>query len=497
MHDFAETTHSSKPIGGYVNSALNLRSFIAFCTLALSGCAILDQDIRADADKTAAFPLTERVEVERLDLAQLIDDEANLNCKMPPRSLSALEPDANPHFSGHRLDRALGCFNRAVLVNPALTRNQIQERMLAASEQRCADFKALLQRKQSNMSFVTGLATAVFAAAGSITTSVEGARTLAGLSGISSATNAEYNQAFFSNLASHVIVAGINLHRARIYEQIIAQGQIRPIDQYTLQGAIKDAFKYHAACSIMTGLNEAQQAIKTVENPGLGILQRVTIKNKFLQALNGAAPNEVPQVLEKWKDIAQSDTWLAGIPLTSMSVAKPPEPARLANIKNEIVANARIATAAFIDYANQIKIGRPSQVHADKSTTEIDAAIKKLAVLEKSLEKEVVACDKKVTTNATENIEFTVKLATEKDIKAKEKIAVDLKFLNAESDAIAAAMTTWAFEVTSCELNLRKATKDIKDAPNNDPQTVLAAIEKLSKKINDCKSNVDAFAACK
>ncbi len=480
-----------------MNSALYLRSFIACGALALSGCAILDQDIRADADKTAAFPLTERVEVERLDLAQLINDEANLNCDMPGRSLSALEPGANPHFSGYRLDKALGCFNRAVLANPALTRNQIQERMLAASEQRCADFKALLQRKQSNMSFVTGLATAAFAAAGSITTSVEGARTLAGLSGLSSATGAEYNQAFFSNLASHVIIAGINLHRTRIYEQIISQGQIRPIDQYTLQGAIKDAFKYHAACSIMTGLNEAQQAIKTVENPGLGILQRATIKNKFLQALNGATPNEVPQVLEKWKDIAQSDTWLAGIPLVNMSVSTPPAPARLSITKSEITANARAAITAFTAYANQIKTGRKGLASEAESAVAIDAAVGRLSALEKSLEVEVAACDKKVTAKAIENIELIAKLNTEADEKTKEKNAIDAKYLNTELDTIAAAMTTRAFDATSCEQSLRRALKDIEDAPKDDIQKVHAANEKLNKKVGECKPKVTPISACK
>jgi hypothetical protein len=468
--------------------------------LGLPGCKTLEQTIRPDADKIAAFPLTHRAEVERIDLAQLIVDEAGLrDCKMADRNLAMLDENANVNFAGRRTDEALGCFNTFArqVSYAATTRNQIQERLLAASEQRCADFKALLQRKQSDTNFFTGLATAAFAAAGSITTSVEGARTLAGLSGLSSAYGAEYNQAYFSNLAAHVIVSGIDLHRSRIYEQITNQGQAKSIDAYPLQAAVKDAFRFHAACSITTGLVQAQEAIKTVENPGLGILQRATIKNKFLQALNKAEPVDVPATLSAWKDIVQSDTWLAGVPVVHTTSQVSFDAARLVNQTQEILASAPGANSALVTYGENVATGRKDAKLVDASTAAIKAATGKFKVLSASLVEVVTACTGAASKLADEHMLLAAKIRAAPDAKVREKMAVDLKYVNQAMDMVSVELTSRLIDVSSCDREMRFALRGIADAPKDDEDKIKKANDVLDGKTAKCPTKVDALPACK
>ncbi len=473
-------------------------SIVTLCS-ALSGCKTLEQTIRPDADKIAAFPLTHRTEVERIDLAQLIHDEANLRCHLDHRNLAQLDENANVNFAGRRVDQALGCFNEFARNTSyaAVTRNQIQERLLAASEQRCADFKALLQRKQSDTNFFTGLATAAFAAAGSITTSVEGARTLAGLSGLSSAYGAEYNQAYFSNLASHVIVAGIELQRTRIYEQIAARGQSKSINDYPLQAAIKDAFRFHGACSIMAGLVQAQEAIKTVENPGLGTLQRAITKNKFLQALNKAEPADVPSTLAAWKDVVPSDAWLAGIPITHTTTVSLPDAPRLPIQVQQTIASATSANAALATLATKVLKARAGDTLLSASEASVNAATTRFKLLTDSLGAVAATCTTRAMEKAKDSIQLAAALAAAPDERAAEKLNVDMKFLGREADAIAAVITSRAFAITSCDRELRIGLNELAAVPKDDDARTIAANALLKTKTDACLTSVAAIAECK
>ena len=469
------------------------------CALAATGCSTTRQANEADADKVAAYPLTQRGEVERIDLAQLIYDEAKLGCKLDDRDLAAVASDSTVSRVGERVDQAFGCFNEFARTASyaAVTRNQIQERLLAASEQRCADFKALLHRKQSNVNFFTGVATSAFAAAGSITRSVEGARTLAGLSGLSSAYGAEYNQAYFSNLAAHVAVAGIDLHRSRIYEQILSQGKSKSIDDYPLQAAIKDAFKYHAACSIMTGLVEAQNAIKTVESPGLAILQRATVKNKFLQALNAATPAEVPKTIEAWKDVMPTDVWLAGVPLVNTSSLAPPDPAKLAIQYRRVAATNVLSGVALGKYAKEVLVARADSLLLPATTATVNAAKDKFTTLTDAATAAFDVCKPKVLAKSTENLALIAEIAVAPDDQARDTLAVKSKYLGLELDAIASALTSSAFIVTSCDNALRRSLALVVAAPKDDSFKITAANTGLAASTAACAASVAVPAICK
>lgn len=148
-------------------------------------------------------------------------------------------------------------------------RNQIQDEILRASEQRCNVYKGYIRRTQSSSNFVFGSLATLLGGLGAIFTDATVARSLAGSAGIVSGINAEYQQAYFSNLATEVIVDGIETRRKRIRNEIAVMQQSHDLSTYTVQAAVLDAVRFHGACTIVEGLREASQSIKTVQNPGM------------------------------------------------------------------------------------------------------------------------------------------------------------------------------------------------------------------------------------
>lgn len=147
-------------------------------------------------------------------------------------------------------------------------RSRVQDRIMAASEQRCTTYKLYLKRVETGQSTTTGILATVLGGAGAIATSVTTARALAGLAGISSGVGAELKQGYFSNMASHVITPGIDLARAELRREMLSKRSTE-LSIYTVEAALIDTARYHAACSINAGLERAGQAVREVNNPGL------------------------------------------------------------------------------------------------------------------------------------------------------------------------------------------------------------------------------------
>lgn len=483
---------------------------IVALALALSGCAsTLNQTLNGETDKIGAFPLTNRNEVEKLDLAHIIREHFSLHgqggepfCKLSDRS-TALNENDDAALGGLRLDQALGCFAnfaRSQPSNARTIRNQIQERILLASEQRCGDFKSHLQRSQSATSFWSGLLTSGFAAAGAITKSFEGARTLSGLSGFSSAYGAEYNQAYFSNLAAHVVVSGIDQHRAKIYEQIYASGQAQQISEYTLQAAIKDAFRYHAACSLMTGLIEAQDAIRMVDNPGLDTLRRVVVKNKQLQALNRAEPDDVPGIIEKWKDVSPPDRWLAGVPLVMST-----RPVVSDTSAGPLLVQVRIVEAAAHvsqfdarlaglekDTASFAVKGSPAEVATKALRKALIAAVD-------AVKPKIKACDTPTLESAKQAISLAAKVAITTDSQERDKLDIDVKYQNAERQGLSASVDQFAARLNACANSAQAEINRLVGISKKPVAEHVAAIKNIVTAPQSCKDAAEMpyAAGCK
>lgn len=207
-------------------------------------------------------------------------DSDTQKCKTAVDGFAATQDD--PQASA-RLARAYAAFDRLGDERAGL-RNQIQDEIFRASEQRCNAYKVYLQRIQSNTNFTFGSLATALGGLGAIFTDAGVARAFSGSAAITSGVGAQFNENYFFNLAVPVISDGIDMARATVHDQAMqsrkpptaAAGQTQaataPIESYTLQAAILDAVRYDGACSIPEGLKKAAEAVKAIRNPGADML---------------------------------------------------------------------------------------------------------------------------------------------------------------------------------------------------------------------------------
>lgn len=242
---------------------------------------------------------------ERVDLVRLIDPDGvrvNAACgtqEVRDRDRGRCELDA-----AFRQFAAQG--DNAELIR---RRDAIQDRLMAASEQRCYAYRLQLTRNVSNTNFLLGSATSLFAGAGAAFTDPSTVRALAAAAGITNGVNAEYQRSYLHTLTLQLITRGIEIRRHTIRNEIetlrgsplvyaqpfrynpaadpAAQGaataaantatspsaavdsQPRSITDYSLERAIGDALRYHGACTVLSGLEEANKQVENAQSPSL------------------------------------------------------------------------------------------------------------------------------------------------------------------------------------------------------------------------------------
>lgn len=147
-------------------------------------------------------------------------------------------------------------------------RAQIQDRLIAASNQRCNIYTTYLKRISTYNNGIFGTLTTILGGAGSIVTGENAARLLSGLAGISSGTRAELNQAIFESVATSVIVPAIHKNREEVLTNILSK-RAKPLTEYTVEGAIADAIMYHGGCSMDAGIAHAQKSIQAFDDIGV------------------------------------------------------------------------------------------------------------------------------------------------------------------------------------------------------------------------------------
>lgn len=139
-------------------------------------------------------------------------------------------------------------------------RNELQDRLIAASNQRCGAYiRTLVSSKSQTQMGWGGLATFLSGAA-TVTTPAAAARVLSAGSTISGSFLSLYNEAYFNNLTVTVISSGIAKKREGLLRDM-ATKKYHELTDYTVNAAISDALNYHAACNMITGLEAAGTAI--------------------------------------------------------------------------------------------------------------------------------------------------------------------------------------------------------------------------------------------
>ncbi len=198
-------------------------------------------------------------------------------------------------------------------------RSQIQDRLIAASNQRCNLYSTYLTRLSNFNNSIFGTATTILGGAGAIVTGEKAARVLSGLAGITSGTRAELNQAIFDNVASSIIIPGIEKNRSVILKSILVK-RSEDISTYTVEAAIADAIHYHGACNINAGIDYAHKSLQTTDDvsikkfnetlANLGVARSLSLSSDFASisslVIAKDVLNEYSQKLEKLKNLSTS-----------------------------------------------------------------------------------------------------------------------------------------------------------------------------------------------
>lgn len=149
-----------------------------------------------------------------------------------------------------------------------LRRNQLQHRIILASNVACDEYKRHLLSTQAQTNFLLGSLTTATAGLGAVFTDPATVRGLSGAAAILSGVRAEYNDAFFRRLVAEAITKGINIERDAVYDEI-DKYQSRSLARYTVEAALADAIQYNARCTLIAGLENLEKSQEFFRDPGL------------------------------------------------------------------------------------------------------------------------------------------------------------------------------------------------------------------------------------
>lgn len=291
----------------------------AFSAMLLSGCAKFNEVFAnpeegrmtiAGPSQLLAYGDTENF--EKLDFIALLDPDLAANTREEMKI-----PNRIPEI----IARAYEAFYMRIDKRPSLglqNRNRIQEVIISASDQRCASYMNYIRLAQSRSQYGFGATTTLLGGLGAIFQQADVSRILSGAAGITSGISAEYQQNIFSNLASHIIVQGIENRREEIYGKIL-QAREQSLVAYPVEAAVRDAVRYHGACSMVIGVEAASEAIRMVKDPGLEMSLYTVEKAQKLKSMladgNSAATDaQLSQVVQSFKPASQAGGGRSGQP---------------------------------------------------------------------------------------------------------------------------------------------------------------------------------------
>lgn len=244
-------------------SLLFLFAAISFC-----GCSPSSLVPYSQLNAFGAKELVDREAFEPIDLVKLLQSAG---------AQGGQSQSSNPIT----IDDAFRAFYSTTSADIELSRNRVQERILASSAQRCSAYTRFLKQFESEVGFSLGAIATALAGVGAIFTPATTVRALSGAAAITSGVNAEFSEKLFARLTIQVITKAIDARRSEIYKGIAGK-QDKSIKEYPVEAAVKDALYYHGACSLLAGLEEAAASIERASSPGLDDM------NKFLDKFNDA-----------------------------------------------------------------------------------------------------------------------------------------------------------------------------------------------------------------
>lgn len=247
-------------------------SLVLCCSLSVSGCGYA---VRLEG----ASALFAREEFEEVNLADLIDpqrkradykayDQRRKDHKDEIKDSDA-DQKQDPKKERLEIEMAFRAFFDKHTTNTEegrLDRNYIQERIIAASRQRCNEYLTKIKGGQSWSRFGLGAFTTMVAGASAVL-SGGAASALAALGAASSGSRAEMDAQLFAEKTVEVIGGGIEKRRERLYKGI-QENQVKPLAEYNLPAAVGAAVDYHGACTLGAGLAEIGESIALTRDTG-------------------------------------------------------------------------------------------------------------------------------------------------------------------------------------------------------------------------------------
>ena len=282
---------------------MNIRTtnvlLVAAAILGASGCSqfkVLNKEHRDESeqqvtlvDEHSSYPAIRRPNFEQINIIELVDPRGGAKAAFKD-AWDAADKYESDRMWGARYDLVFAYFrdnNVEGAEAKRVHRNNVQDRILGVSTSRCNVFKNYLRRQQTEANFILGSATTIAASLGALLPGVHASRNLAGTAGIFSGVEAEYDQQYFGGLAAHVIVQGIEVRQNRLLQEL-TKGRQLPIEDYSMEAAIRDAVFFDGSCSTLVGLSEAAESIREATNPGLERAAQVVAGAKALREITQA-----------------------------------------------------------------------------------------------------------------------------------------------------------------------------------------------------------------
>lgn len=294
------------------------------CIALLGACGTSKYDRPSDSNwedlnRSGIEPVTHHV-LEQINLIELLDpkDLTRQSYEREGGGGGGRDSWSKLSFSV-RYDRVFASFAaHPDDVAPEARRNLVLNRLVAASERRCGRFFQYLKKENADKNFYFAIGSSVLATAGALVPGIRAAQNLSGLSALASGVRAEYNNEYYANLAVSVITKAIDEKRKELRLQLQA-AQAQPYDRYDIAAAVADGVRYDASCNIVNGLEQANEALQRLNEPGRDAINRALLKDRLARALASGDVNAVGEFnkLAAALNIEASSLLVSGMPLAT------------------------------------------------------------------------------------------------------------------------------------------------------------------------------------